>query len=152
MKKYLLELTRKDERVRYRFVRWLDFALSISETLLIMRAFATMPARNVQASMLQALTPFAVLTMVVLMLNYIEKLFTKLRQQLRVGFQAERSLVLLTTGPNLLAMFSISAIRAGLLPFWLINFSTIGVILVAGIACALYLAVESDTVSGGGEP
>lgn len=150
MKKYLLELTRKDERVRYRFVRWLDFALSISETLLIMRAFATMPARNVQASMLQALTPFAVLTMVVLMLNYIEKLFTKLRQQLRVGFQAERSLVLLTTGPNLLAMFSISAIRAGLLPFWLINFSTIGVILVAGIACALYLAVESDTVSGGG--
>lgn len=150
MKKHLLELTKKDERVRYRFVCWLDFALSISETLLIMRAFATMPARNVQASMLQALTPFAVLTMVVLMLNYIEKLFTKLRQQLRVGFQVERSLVLLTTGPNLLAMFSISAIRAGLLPFWLINFSTIGVILVAGIACVLYLAVESDTVSGGG--
>ncbi len=84
------------------------------------------------------------------LLRTIERLSTKLRQTLKVGLQFERPLSLLTMGPNLLALFSISAIRAGLLPFWLINFSTIGVILVAGIAYVLYLAVESDAVSGGG--
>lgn len=151
MKKHLLELAQKDEHTRRRFVRWLDLALSVSETLLILRAFAAMPANNVSVSMLQALMPFVILTMVVLMMNYIEKLSTKLRQQLKVGFQAERPLVVLTTGPNLIAMFSITAIRAGVLPSWLIGFSTIGVILVAAIACVLYIAVEDETISGGGE-
>lgn len=149
MKKHLLELAQKDEHTRRRFVRWLDLALSVSETLLILRAFAAMPANNVSVSMLQALMPFVILTMVVLMMNYIEKLSTKLRQQLKVGFQAERPLVVLTTGPNLIAMFSITAIRAGVLPSWLIGFSTIGVILVAAIACVLYIAVEDETISGG---
>lgn len=151
MKKYLLELTRKDEKTRLRFVRRLDLALYVSETLLILRTFASIPNDNVSVSLFQASAPFVSIMLVVLMAGYIERLSTKLRQTLKVGLQFERPLSLLTMGPNLLALFSISAIRAGLLPFWLINFSTIGVILVAGIACALYLAVESDTVSGGGE-
>lgn len=36
MKKYLLELTRKDEKTRLRFVRRLELALYVSETLLIL--------------------------------------------------------------------------------------------------------------------
>lgn len=150
MKKYLLELTRKDEKTRLRFVRRLDLALYVSETLLILRTFASIPNDNVSVSLFQASAPFVAIMLVVLMAGYIERLSTKLRQTLKVGLQFERPLSLLTMGPNLLALFSISAIRAGLLPSWLIDFSIIGVILVAGIACALYLAVESDTASGGG--
>lgn len=145
------QLAQKDAKTRTRALFGLDIALFFAQALLILRAFATMPPSGVTVSLGQALAPFVIIVMIILMAGYIEKMHTKLRRELKIGIQIERPLSIMLMGPNLTALFLSTDIAAGLLPVWLIGFSNLGIVLVAGLAILLYLATGEEDSTGGGE-
>ena len=149
MRNLVQQLAQKDAKTRTRAMFGLDIALFFSQALLIMRAFAMIPPAGATVPLGQALAPFVVIVMIVLMAANIEKMHTKLRRELSTGIQIERPLSLVLMGPNMTALFLNADISAGLLPLWLISFSNLGIVLVAGIALMLQLATGEESNRGG---